>query len=656
MSILPKFLVDDLNEDPDSVIETLTDVSLKKLVNIADYYYFNSFGSGISDNSYDALRWHARKRKIIGKEEVGYLPVERLRIKLPFFMPSLNKVKADSSLRKFIQTGTKFIWTPKLDGVSGMVTYKNGILDKVYLRGDGSIGGDISFVTKFIKFPNTVSNYPDLAVRGEFVIPKDVWNKIGGGGTMRNYVSGLLNSKSEREELKNVIFIAYDIVHLEGETIPSQDIALSLLKQLGFFVVDHGILEKPLTADVLELFLIEHDENPIAIDGIVLVKHGTRSVPLYLHNPEDAVAFKFNLEKTKRKTEVVNVEWNISRNGKYIPVVIFKPVYIEGARIQRASGSNARRVIETWQLRRGTKIVVVRSGGVIPQIDGILEPGPETEQIFHPPSTYRWYWKGADIVLEDPDSVVEVQIKRAVYFFETLKIPGIREGMVKRMFDGGLDTLQKIINASIAELRGIYGIGPVKSNKFYTDIRERIRRAKLYRLMLASNAFGGTSLGKTLLRFIAISIPDFLSQLDSPGYEEDLYPRLISLRNIGPKRANAFIEGLERFRYFLDDFGEVEENNRRYFEELARTGGNPKIRGRTFVLTNLHDEDLEDYLIDNGGIIANHVASNVEAVISGNEEDITEKMRQAFQNHVKVYTVEEFKDYYNISDESLIGV
>lgn len=649
MSILPKILVDDLNEDPDNVIEKLTDESLKKLVNIADYYYFNSFGSEISDNSYDALRWHARKRKLIGREDVGYLPVERLRTKLPFFMPSLNKVKADSSLRKFLQTGSKFIWTPKLDGVSGMVTYRDGKLDKVFLRGDGTIGGDISFVAKFIKLPRT-SKWPDLAVRGEFVILKDVWNKIGGGGTMRNYVSGLLNSKSERNELKNIIFVAYDIVHLQGETIPSQDTALVLLEQLGFFIVDSGILENPLTADVLELFLYEHEENPIAIDGIVLVKHGPRSIPLFLHNPEDAVAFKFNLEKAKRRTEVVNIEWNISRNGKYIPVVIFKPVYIEGARIQRASGSNARRVIENWQLRRGTKIVVVRSGGVIPQIDEILDPGPTDEPIFYPPDTYLWHWKGPDIVLEDPDSVVEVQMKRAVYFFETLKVPGIREGMVKRLFDGGLDTLQKIINASIAELRSIYGIGPIKSNRFYTDIRERIRRAKLYRLMLASNTFGGTSLGKTLLRYIAISIPDFLT------YEEDLYPRLINLRNIGPKRANAFIEGLDRFRYFLDDFNEVEENNRRYFEELARTGGNPKIRGRIFVLTNLQDEDLEDYIIDNGGTIANHVTDNVEAVISGNEEVITEKMQQAFKNHVKIYTVEEFKEHYNISDENLIGV
>lgn len=649
MSVLPEILVELLNEDPDKVIEELTDKSLQKLINICDYYYFNSFGTGINDNAYEALRWHARKRKLsTGRDEIGYLPVERLRVKLPFFMPSLDKVKADSSLHKFLQAGKRFIWTPKLDGVSGMITYNNDTISGIYLRGDGNVGGDISFMKKYITAPEKINKFPNIAVRGEFIIQKEIWRRIGGGGKMRNYVSGLLNSKTERDEIRNIIFIAYDIVYLDGETLPSQEDALILLQKFGFYVVDFGIVENPLTADIVELFLKENEENPVDIDGIVLVKQGQRHVLTYLHNPEDAVAFKFNVEKTKRKTEVVNVEWNISRNGKYIPVIIFKPVYIDGARIQRASGSNARRVIDTWNLRKGAKVVVVRSGGVIPQIDEILASGPEEEPVFYPPDTYPWEWKGADIVLVDPDSVVEVQMKRAVYFFETLHIPGIREGMVARMFEGGLDSLQKIISAEVEELRQIRGIGPIKSNKFYTDIRDRIKRAKLYRLMLASNSFGGTSLGKTLLRYIAISIPDFLT------YQGDLYPRLISLKNIGQKRATAFIDGLERFYDFLIDFQEVEENNRHYFAELARTGGNPKIRGKSFVFTNLQDDDLEDYILDNGGTISKHVSENITAVISGNEEDITEKMRKAFDNKVPIYTVEEFKEHFNVTEMGLI--
>lgn len=644
MSILPEILVANLNEDPDKVIEELTDVSLRKLIAIADNEYYNSFGSGLSDNAYDALRWHARRRKLTtGSDDVGFLPVERMRIKLPFFMPSLDKVKADSSLHKFLATSDKFIWTPKLDGVSGMIVYTDGSLSGIYLRGDGNVGGNVTFVKKYVRIPHSVTEFPNLAVRGEFVILKEDWQRAG-GGNMRNYVSGLLNSKTEREDLSYLVFVAYDIVHLDGYSLPSQDQALRLLKGLGFNIVDYGVLINPLIADIVELFLQEKEENPIDVDGIVLVRYGTRQVHVFLHNPEDAVAFKLNLDKAKRKTEVVNVEWNISRNGKYIPVVIFKPVYIDGARIQRASGSNARRVIETWRLNKGTKIIVVRSGGVIPQIVEILEPGPPEEPVFQPPDTYPWMWKGADIVLVDPDSVVEVQMKRAVYFFETLKIPGIREGMVKRMFEGGLDDLQQIIQADVTELRMIKGIGPVRSNKFYNDIRDRIRHAKMYRLMLASNTFGGTSLGKTLLRYIAISIPDFLS------YEGDLYPRLIALRNIGPKRADAFVEGLERFRDFLLDFKEVEEYNRAYFAELARTGGNPKIRGKSFVFTNLQNEDLEDYIIDNGGTIVNHVSDSTTAVISGNEEDITEKMREAFRNKVKIYTVEEFKEHFDIND------
>lgn len=640
MARLPEVLTDLLNEDPDKVIEQLTDEALLKIIDIADNAYFNSSGSGLNDNAYDALRWHAKKRKLRDNlNDVGYLPIDRMRIRLPYFMPSLDKVKADSSLTKFLKSGDTFVWSPKLDGVSAMVVYTNGEISGVYLRGDGITGGNITFMKKYIRAPKRIAEYPNIALRGEMIMSKAEYT---GRGTMRNYVSGLLNSTTERQDLAYIYFIAYDIVYLDGDILPSQDEALKLLKRLGFNIVDSGILVNPLASTIVELFLQETEENPFEIDGIVLSRYGERRVPTSLQNPSETVAFKLNLEKIKRKTEVVDVEWNISRNGKYIPVIIYKPVYIEGVRLQRASGSNARRVIDNWQLNRGSKIVVVRSGGVIPQVEEILERGPDDEPIFQPPDTYPWEWKGADIVLTDPDSNEEVLMKRAVYFFEELKIPGIREGMIKRMFDGGLDTLQKIIQASVTELRSIYGIGPVKSNKFYTDIRNRISTAKLYRLMLASNTFGGTSLGKVFLRMISTSIPDFLS------YEDDLYPRLVALRGIGPKRAEAFIIGLEKFKDFLVDFQEVEENNREYFAELERTGGNPNIRGNSFVFTNLQDDDLEDYIVDNGGTLVSHVTNNVTAVISGNEADITEKMREAFRNGIPIYTVEEFKERFGI--------
>ncbi|MFS8160645.1 MAG: helix-hairpin-helix domain-containing protein [Candidatus Roizmanbacteria bacterium] len=344
------------------------------------------------------------------------------------------------------------------------------------------------------------------------------------------------------------------------------------------------------------------------------------------------------MEQQIRTTKIIDVKWQISRHGRYVPVAVFEPVYIEGRRLRRATAHNARKCVKDWQLTVGTKVKVTASGGIIPQIIEIVERD-EDQEVILPDNTYAWSWQGIDIVLDDIEGCPEVQMKRQVHFFDTLAIPGIREGMIKRMNDGGLTTLQAILTATKADLLKINGIGPKKSTSFYDSIRQRISHAKLYRLMLASNCFP-KGMGKAFLRQIAVEIPTFLSDASEP---RKLKGKLLKLSGIGQKRADYFLEGLEKFTEFLQDYPNVEENNQQYFADLAEHGYNEKVEGNEFVFTELEDDDLEGYILDHQGIIAKVVSKNTTAIITGNILSMTTKRKDGLKYKVPVYTSTEFK-------------
>lgn len=665
-----------INENPDAFVESLSTEELVSIIEEASDLYYNGYGSGLDDNTYDALIWHLNKRYKqlkMSYKKIGCKPREKIRTQLPYFMPSLNKVKVGKDLISFLASHSSFTWSVKLDGVSGMVTYEGGKAQKVFLRGNGDVGGDISHVIGHISFPDLSSpTLPkDMVVRGEFVMRHDTWKEkyvqsksVGNVGISRNFVSGKLNAVNvDWETLPDITFVAFDVVHLSGNSLPKPSDCFKLLEEEGFNVVKHGSFQNPLASTIVNMYQNEFENYEYPIDGIVVAIDQPRFAPQILENPPHTVAFKMNLVTQIRTTEIVDVRWQISRHGRYIPVAEFKSVYIDGRKIHRATAHNARRCVKVWGLTQGTKIKVTASGGVIPKILEVIKDEEEGEggegggedrggrenedegdgfsQPILPPDTYQWKWKGADIVLIDPESCPEVHLKRHIHFFTSIRIPGIREGMLKRMRESGLDNLQAIINADQARFKQVRGIGAKKAKTYYDSIRIQIANAKLYRLMLASCTFG-SGMGKTYLRQISVKVPTFL-------HEDSLKPKLIKIRGIGNKRADIFLEGLERFKNFLEDYQQVEENNRKYFEELAQQGFNPMVKNHGFVFTNLEDDDLEDYILDHQGSMQKAVNSETKAVITGNLLDVTAKQRKACELGVKVYTVEEFKMHFNIT-------
>ena len=648
---------------PEEYAKLLTEDQLVFLIQHFSDSYYNEGTSGISDNSFDALVWCLKKKSNKSYEIIGAEPRERMRSELPFFAPSLNKVKVGNELTNFIKTKEVIVAMDKLDGVSGIVEYQDGVAKNVYLRGNGKVGSNISYVLEHISFPH-LKTYTNMVVRGEFVMSKKVWSEKYCTNpqsqtftTSRNFVCGKLNSCTASTALQDIRFVAYDIMYLASFVSGASDVpkgmlpcpseSLKILQTEGFEIVNHARTAGLLTTDIVGYFSDRRTLSEYPIDGIVLAIDKPRKVASQLENPSHTVAFKAQLDEQIKITEVTAVDWRISRHGRLVPVVEFKPVFIEGRRLSKATGHNARRCIETWKIGLGTKIQVTASGGIIPKIVDVVpvsRVSVETGgQISFPPSDPAWKWQGCDIVLIDIEGNSEVQKKRLVHFFKELNIPGIREGMIARMFDGGLNTLQLIVRANEARLRQIRGIGPKKSVEYRKSITERLPHSKMYRLMYASNCFE-KGLGKVFMRQIAVNIPTFLFEPDNV-----LQVRLRQLKGIGPKRCSSFIEGIAKFRVFVQDFPGVYENNRSYFDELSKKGFNRNIAGRKFVFTSLENDNLEDYILDHQGSLEKAVGADTAAVISGNPLELTPKIREARSLGIRVYTVSEFQDMFGFT-------
>ena len=605
-----------IEQDPEGFCDQYDANALEEYMERANDLYYNSDDPnhvGLSDYAYDCLTyWVTKKKKqqSVEKSKIGALPRIKNCVLLPYGMPSLNKVKLGRDVESFLQGGS-VTYSLKLDGISALIIYEKGTPHQCFLRGNGVYGSDVSYILKHITLPTT-THYPNLVVRGELIVKKTIWNDTFGrasNATARNWVSGILNSGYISPYLSQIDFVAYQLVEDRDNVgdVHTMDGSLNTLSKEGFIVSKHGLLEPCLAANLLMLYKSEVEKYEYLIDGVVL-SHGDmlpslRSVSNHatdVHNPTTCVAFKINLQEQMRETIVTNVDWSFTRYGRLVPVAEFRPVFIDGARIHRATVHNASICVKKYQLGLGTKITITRSGGVIPTIVKVNEIiGTPCLPIV----SYPWHWSGCDIILDDPDQCPEVILQRYVHFFETMDIPGIREGMLKKMMDGGLVTLNQIITASKERLRMISGIGPKRSESYYNDIRTGITNAHLYRLLMASNTFP-SGIGKVILRQVVNAIPNVLNSCTTT--------ELIQLNGIGKVRATKIMEGLSAFKEFSKEFpvdlSQVKHTN----------PSHPLISGKTFVLTGLDNDLLEDYIIDCGGRIGNKVDSETYCVIAGN--------------------------------------
>ena len=651
-----------INQNPDKYIkENLGKTEdLRRAVDIATYLYSN-YDSGLTDNAFDSLLWYLQKKeKIKGRalEKINAPVVEKLRIALEYPMPDLEKAnpgtqKLINYLKQFNETPCN--WSLKLDGVSGMIIYKKGKIVMINSKGKDNVGGNLTYLKDYIKMPQKV-DYDYFVVRGEFMISKENWdNKYNGTfSNARAFVAGKINSGFVVSALNDIEFIAYEIMVLNNEPfVPSTSHAYKILQNQGFTVVDNGNFPKPPTVfEIMALYKSKRESSKYFIDGLVLkVDEPQLSVPKVksniIYNPSYAIAFKMQLEEQIRPTQVLDIEWNISRYGKYIPVVIYNAVYVMGARLTRATGHNAKH-IESWNMGKGTEIVVIKAGDIIPQIKDVTVDA-NIVPIF-PSDKYEWHWEKSDIVLNDLNND-EVKMKIILHFFETIELKKFGPAKVKGLFEAGYTSPESIIKASVDNFTKIKGIGKKTAEQYYNDIRTIMSTIPPDRILEAATFKSG--LARVLLKQLFKEFPRILD------YSEDEIKEAFKKKKVpgfGAKRIENVATNIPAFRKYIDSFAkeDIKKSINNYIEKienLKKNGYNPKINGKTFVLTQMPfttDYELEDYIYDNQGNFSSTVTSKTEAVISGNVESISKKMEAASKLGVNVLYLQEFSLRYDV--------
>lgn len=310
----------------------------------------------------------------VGYEVLSELPKERH--ERP--MLSLDKTKDVGRLKEFLGD-QKAVISWKLDGLTIVLTYRNGELEKAVTRGNGEVGEVITSNARvFQNIPLRIPFTGELVLRGEAVIGYKDFEKINEEiedvdaryKNPRNLCSGSVRQlNNEITAQRNVRFYAFTLVRAEGVDFRNSRLyQMEWLREQGFDVVEHHPVTRETVEDEVKWFSEHIEANDVPSDGLVLVYDDIaygEALGTTAKFPRDSFAFKWADEI--RETTLLEIEWSPSRTGLINPVAVFEPVELEGTTVSRASVHNIS-IMEELELGVGDRIQVYKANMIIPQI------------------------------------------------------------------------------------------------------------------------------------------------------------------------------------------------------------------------------------------------------------------------------------------------
>lgn len=632
--------------DGNAFLNTQSEIDLINMIALCNNYYFNRSISLVSDELYDVLIEYSRtkfpkKKKTLN---VGAGISSKNKVKLPYKMASMNKIKADTNaLSKWkTQYEGPYIITSKLDGVSALYDGKE---NRLFTRGDGIEGQDISYMLPYLGMDDLDT---ECVFRGELIIKKEVFkNKYSEVyANARNMVSGLVNKKVNgktevlQEMLCDVDFVIYELVEPNFAPCVQHDI-IKKFTQLN--QVYNTELEE-INNEILTNILLNIRKNYIyETDGIIVTNDEAYERPDELKNPDHAFAFKMALTEQTAEATVVDVIWTPSKDGYMKPRVKIDPVHLCGVTIEYATGFNANYIYEN-KIGVGTIIEIIRSGDVIPYINKIIKPS-QMPKMPLPMENYKWNETKVDLILKEEykNSNLDVIEKQIASFFKKIKVDGLSNGNVRKILNYDNEaTIGSIIKMSKEDFKKVPGFQEKMATKVSESIRHKLETEKLVNIMAATNIFG-RGFSEKRLNDIMEAYPDIL--ISTLSIEEKIN-KIKNVNGISIKTAKQFVENIQKFIEFLERIEMAyklieNENKCQSIEEKEKSD---KFHGKSFVLTGFRDEALQEYILQNGGKIANTITKSTYAlIVKDNEYKQNTKTAQAEKKGIKIITKDEFK-------------
>lgn len=385
----------------------------------------------------------------VGYEVLSELPKERHESP----MLSLDKTKEVQDLKRFVGD-QKAMMSWKMDGLTIVLTYRDGTLFKAVTRGNGEVGEVITNNARVFKnIPLKISYQGELILRGEAIIGYKDFEKINEEiadidaryKNPRNLCSGSVRQlNNEITAKRNVRFYAFTLVQADGVDFHnSREKQMDWLREQGFEVVEHVMVTRDQVEDAVAEFSRKIVDNDFPSDGLVLVYDDIaygRSLGRTAKFPRDSYAFKWADEQVR--TKLLEIEWSPSRTGLINPVAIFEPVELEGTTASRASVHNIS-IMEELELGIGDEIEVYKANMIIPQIaENLTRSGvrdiPEVCPVCGGKTEIRQVSNAKALYCTNPECQAK-HIKSFSLFVsrDALNIEGLSESTLEKFIDRG---------------------------------------------------------------------------------------------------------------------------------------------------------------------------------------------------------------------------
>ncbi len=625
-----KNIAEEFKKNGISVLEQLNEKQLSDLLREANKAYYNE-EPFFTDNQYDIVKEFVEAKYPSNQviHEIG-APVERNKVTLPYPMGSMDKIKPDTNAlanwtAKF--TGP-YVLSCKLDGVSGLYTTE-GKEPKLYTRGDGRVGQDISHLIPFLRLPKTRG----IVIRGEFIIPKAVFeakykDKFA---NPRNMVAGIVNHKTINKAIQDLHFVAYEVM----KPIYKPSKQMEFLSTLDVEIVLHKF-EENISNELLSQILVNWRYNyAYEIDGVIVADD--KAYERKAGNPEHAFAFKMVLSDQVAEAKVVDVLWAPSKDGYLKPRVQIEPINLGGVQITYATGFNGA-FINDNKIGIGAVVELIRSGDVIPYIRKVIVAADEPKM---PSVPFKWNDTHIDVMLEDIESDETVKEKNITGFFKGIGVEGLGSGNVKRIIQAGYDTVPEILKMTVDDLLEVEGFKEKTATKLYDGIKEKIDAASLVTIMSASNMFG-RGFSEKKLELIMEAYPIVLLSKESDAQK---VAKISTIKGMATKSAEAFVERIPEFINFIKASGLVKKLAQGITVKKQVDQSHP-LFGKSIVMTGFRDADLQNELKEVGAKLGSSVSSKTFVVLVKDKDEDTGKAAEARKLNIPLMTPQEFRNQY----------
>ena len=586
----------------------------------------------------------------VGYEVLSELPKERHESP----MLSLDKTKEVSRLKEFLGD-QKAVISWKLDGLTIVLTYRNGTLAKAVTRGNGEVGEVVTNNARvFRNLPLHIPYQGELVLRGEAVISYKDFEKIneeiGDADAKyknpRNLCSGSVRQlNNEITAKRRVRFYAFTLVSADGVDFRnSRQYQMQWLEEQGFDVVENHLVTAGTIDEEVEWFARHIETNELPSDGLVLVYDDIaygQSLGATAKFPRDSFAFKWADEI--RETTLKEIEWSPSRTGLINPVAVFEPVELEGTTVSRASVHNIS-IMEELELGVGDRITVYKANMIIPQIaENLTRSGvkdiPETCPVCGGATRIAMENETKTLYCTNPRCQAK-HVKSFTLFVsrDAMNIEGLSEATLEKFIANGyVKDLTDLFHLDryAEEIKNMDGFG----EKSYENLQNSVDNARTTTLPRLVYSLGIPNIGIANAKVICRALGNDPERVMNATAEE-----LDEIPGVGDVIAKAYVD------YFADE--EHRDVFRRLLAEVeipkeVETEDSRKFAGVNFVITGsvthfANRAEVKEEIEKRGGKVTGSVTSKTNYLINNDVNSTSSKNRKARELGIPIISEEEF--------------